>query len=460
MALAALVVISAPGPLTCGSAHASDTGSTDYCYQSDIVISYTGVPTLTNYAFRATLPASGMITLGQMDARAWDIKAIQGSLSNEIDVLAQDLGESSAPFWIHLPTIEQNQSKTARLYTGSPEQKRNQGILFTGSDALAATDSAVMDISDDLDLRVELEILDDSPIDATLAAHYNTGGGDGYRMMLVDDLGVLKVRAQADTHTCDITWDSSWTNTNQEFTMRFLAAAGYDLFLDRNGVNEVACDTDLASITPPASSPDFESGDGLSNVIIREIRLVDAGTIAAHWGFHPSEMAETTWSDPTATGTVDDQGPNNLDITYTFTRSQTGVTVLAGSVQLQGSTPAVTLSSTQTEILGDAFGTDITARPSEVNTGILYTLFVNPLADGSDAGIPRDMAYAIAMAGLGMFLGVFVYMKTRFTPVALGVAGVPPAIGMINGWIPTWWMLLWVILIVSSWFSIRHQEQA
>lgn len=460
LAIAALAVVASPGPLICGSAHASDTTPSDYCYQTDVVISYTGVPTLTNYAFRVPVAAASMISASQMDARAWDMLPIQGSLSNEIDVLAQDLGSTAAGWWIHLPTIEQNQSKTARIYTGSPEQKRNQGILFTGSDALAATDNVAMDIADDLDLRVEIEVLDATAIDATLATHYNTGGGDGYRMLLVDDLGTLKVRAQADVHTCDITWNSGWTNSNQEFTMRFLAAAGNDLFLDRNGVNEAACDTDLASITAPGGSPDFESGDGLENVIIRDIRLVDSGVVAGHWGFHPRYMAESSWVDPTATGTVDDQGPNNLDITYTFTRSQTGITVLAGSVQLQGSSPAVTLSSTQTEILGDAFADDITVRPSEVQTGILYDLFVDPIASGSDAGIPRDMAYAIAMGGLGMFLAVFVYMKIRFTPIALGIGGVPPAIGMINGWIPTWWILLWVILIVTSWFSIRHQEQA
>ena len=70
------------------------------------------------------------------------------------------------------------------------------------------------------------------------------------------------------------------------------------------------------------------------------------------------------------------------------------------------------------------------------------------------------MGYAIALGGLGMFLAVFVFMKTGFTPIALAVGGVPPALGMLNGWIPTWWMLLWAILIVASWFSIRHQEQA
>lgn len=461
LVITALVLFAAPGDaLRCGSVHASDVLPSDYCFQMDIAITYTGTPTLTHQAFRVPLSALGLIANGQMDERAWDIRPIQGSLSNEVDVLGQDLTSSSAPFWIHIPEMVQDQTKTVRFYMGSDEQKRNQGILFTGSDTMAVADAAVMDISDNLTLDVEFEMLNDTPIDATLASHYNAAGADGYRFQLIDIVGVLKVRAQVDTDTCDLTWDSSWTNINQLFTMRFAADPGTDLFIDRNGVNEVACDTDLASITSPAGSPDFISGDTLDSAIIRDIRLVDAGTIVADWGFDARSISEDTASDPTYTGTIQDYGPNNLDLTYTFTRPQSDVSGVVGAVQLASGSQPILLNTDRVSIIGTGFGGDISTPVPEDTSGIFYQLFTGPIADVVGTSGPRGMGYAIAMGGLGVILALLVFKATKFIPLALFVGGVPPAIGMLQGWIPAWWMLLWAILVIGSWLSIRQQEQA
>ena len=458
--IAALTIFIADGARTGCTVSAHDRLPSDYCYQMDVSISYTatpGSPPLENYAYRFPVNASGMIAAGQINKQAWDILPILGSLSNEVDLVTQDLTSTSAGWWIQLPELARNQTKTTRLYMGSNEQRRNQGILFTGADTLTATDAAPMDITNNLTLEVELELLNSDVQDATLAEHYSSN--DGYQLSLVDDLGVMKVRAKADSNTCDIAWDSSWTNSNQLFAMRFVADPGNDLFLDRNGVNVAACDTDLPAITNPSGSPDFKSGTTLDNGIIRQVRLLDATTVNAHWGFQGQDMAETSWVNPTAIGTVQDYSPNNLDFTYTFNRSQTGISIIVGAVGAVSTSAEITIPSSEISILGNGFGGNIADVPVETETGILYTLFVKQIANSTGA-IPPQMGYAIALGGLGMFLAVFVFMKTGFTPIALAVGGVPPALGMLNGWIPTWWMLLWAILIVASWFSIRHQEQA
>ncbi len=461
LTLAALVLLAAPGGgARCGSVHASDTLPSDYCNQMDITITYTGASTLTHQAVRVPLSALGLIANNQMDTRAWDIRPIQGSLSNEVDVLAQEISSSSAPFWIHVPELVQDQTKTVRLYLGSPEQKRNQGILFTGSDSLAAVDDVVMDISDNLTLDVELELLDDTPVDATLASHFNASGIDGYRFRLIDVAGTLRIEAQADAVFCLLNWDSSWTNVNQLFTMRFAADPGTDLFIDRNGVNEAACDTDLAAITAPAGSPSFIAGNTLAAGIIRDIRLLNGSTVVADWGFDPLSIVEDTASDPTYTGTIQDYGPNDLDFTYTFTRSQTGLSHVVGAVQLASGAQEISLSTDTVNIIGSGFGGDIATPIAENTTGIGFEFFAGPIADVVGTSGPRDMGYAIAMGGLGVVLALWMFKATKFTPLALFVGGVPPAIGMINGWIPAWWMLLWAILVIGSWFSIRQQEQA
>ena len=461
LGLVALVFMAAPsGSPLCGSVHASDTAPSDYCFQMDITITYTGAPSLEHQAVRVPLSALGLTAAGQMDARAWDILPIQGSLSNEVDVLAQEIASSSAPFWIHVSELVQDQTKTVRLYLGSPEQKRNQGILMTGADTMGAADVAAMDIADNLQLDVELEMLDDTAVDGTLASHYNVAGADGYRFRLIDDLGVLTVEAMVDADTCLLVWDSAWTNVNQLFTMRYAAAAGNDLFIDRNGVNAAACDTDLAAITPPAGSPSFISGDGLAAGIIRDIRLLDAGVIVGDWGFDALSIVEDTAADPTFTGTIQDYGPNNLDMTYTFTRSQAGLTSVVGGVQLASGSSEISLNLTPVSILGSGFGGDIATPVAENTSGIFFDLFADPIADQVGTSGPRTMGFAIAMGGLGLVLALFVFARSKFIPLALFVGGVPPAVGMINGWIPAWWMLLWALLVIGSWFSIRQSEAA
>lgn len=462
LSLVALVFMASGSNLeNCSIVHASDTVPSDYCFQMDIDITYTGSPTLTNQSFRIPINASGLIAGNQMDARAWDILPIQGSLSNEVQILAEDLDSTSAAFWVNLPSIVQNQTKTVRFYMGSDEQKRNQGVIMTGLDTMTVTDSVLMDISDNLDIKVEIELLDATAQDGPLLTHYNTGGGDGYRFLLLDDAGTLKLRAQADTVTCDLTWDSAWTNTNQQFDMRFTAAAGDDLFIDRNGVNAVACDTDLASITPPAGSPSLESGTGLANLIVRDIALVDAGAITGKWGFDSGYITEDSAANPVYGGTIQDYGVNDLDFKYLFTRDQSNITGVVGAVQLTSAADEISLDETTTDILGSPFGGDLeNTGAAETDNNLFFVLWVQGIVTGSDAAIPEEMGYVIALSGLGMILMLVVFKTTNYVPLALFVAGIPPGYGTLKNWVEPWWMILWVILVVGSWLSVRQSEQA
>ena len=462
LALVAIVFYASSSQIeNCNIAHASDTLPADYCFQMDIDITYTGAPTLTNQSFRVPINASGLIGANQIDVRAWDILPIQGSLSNEVDIMAEDLNSVAAPFWIHLPSIVQNQTKTVRFYIGNDEQKRNQGIIFTGLDTMTVTDSLVMDIADDLEIEIQIELLDDTPQNGPLLTHYNTGAGDGYRFLLFDDLGVLKLRAQADTVTCDLTWDSAWTNTNQQFDMRFAAAAGNDLFIDRNGVNAAACDTDLAAITPPAGSPSLESGTAIANAIIRDIGLIDTSVIVGRWGFDSRFISEDTAVNPVYTGTIQDYSVNDLDFIYSFTRDQSNVTGVVGAVQLTSAADEISLDKTTTEILGSPFGGALeNTGAAETDSNLFFVLWVQGIVTGSDAAIPEEMGYVIALSGFGIILMLVVFKTTQYVPLAVFVAGLPPGYGTLKNWVEPWWMILWVILVVGSWLAVRQSEQA
>ena len=162
LAAVALVMVAAPGPKGGCKVHASDTLPSDYCYQFNYNVTYTGTTALTNTAVRVPVNAQSLVLGDRMDPRGWDLLPVLGSLSNEVDILTQDLTSPSAYWWLHIPSITEDQTRTVRVYLGSDEQKRDQGILFTGSDNFTVPDNAAFDLTDDFTVQAELELLDDT----------------------------------------------------------------------------------------------------------------------------------------------------------------------------------------------------------------------------------------------------------------------------------------------------------
>ena len=451
-ALVAIVAVAADSPFTCpGPAYgAYGQLQSDWCYQVNVTVVNTTGGTLTNQAARVAVNASGLIASEQMDPLTWSARPFTGSFVQESDLLAQDLASSTAGWWFHVPSLANGATQVTTMEFGLAEVQRNQGILFTGADSHTAPHDAAYNITDNLDLRSEIEVIDDTAQNATLASHWDANAG--YRLRLVNATSTLAIRGQVDAQTCDVTWNSAWTDENIDVQMTFVNPT---LTILVNGASQNSCNTGLASIS--TTSTPFVVGTSLANTIIRETRLLSGSSVVVHWGYNATDMAETSAVSPTYTGTIADISGNSRPATYTFTRSQTGITVTVGAVTLVSSGAIPTLPSELPSLLGtNIFGLGIGGVPTPVVTGGLFDDLYVP-AITSFRG-PDELAWGTVGGLVGLGFAVAAWFLFKYIPFSLFVAGIPFLFLAVRGYLPMWYLFIWGLIVVLGWFAVRQGE--
>lgn len=446
----------------CSTAHASDIYPSDYCFQTDIAITYAGGGTVTNQPVRVQINADGLIDSGQLDPRAWDVKPILGSLANEVHLTAQSLGSTTSPWWIVVPEISAGDTRTHRLYSGSAEQRRDQGIFFTSNDEYLTTpDTAVLDLTTQFVVYLQMNILDDTPRDQVIVDKHVSS--TGYEIALADVSSVLNLRFTVDGVNCDYPINSAYIGDTFEFTFYYRSAAGTDATIGSDPVALKECDTDAGAIAGNSSdlvvgADETLAAGFLSGVIIDRLAIFDntGKTFLTDWQFDAKSMEETVSTNPFE-GTTEDYGPSGLQMAYVFDRDQSDFTYTVGATQLVSGAEQITLPDSNPDVLGPAFGIDPSSTPSEVTTGALYTVFLDKWARASPV---RSFGYAAILSFIGLMMAVGAYKLTRYIPISLFMFGMPLAIGVGNGWITPWWMILWVIVAIGGWFAQRYTETA
>jgi hypothetical protein len=455
--LAAAMALFATPEYGCATAAASDTAPADYCYQTDIAITYSGAGTATDTPVRVAINALGMTGSGQMDPRAWDIKPILGNFSNEVFLSAQDMTDSEAPFWITVPSISTGETRTHRLYTGSGEQRRDQGINFTGQEYLKATNHANFSVSNNFQLDVTLWNYSDTARVGFIADRRLSNSG--YTVSFRDVASALTLRFSIDAADCDLTWDSGWTGSRQDFRFEYISAVGNDAFIYRNGTLAKSCDLDQGTIG--AAAQDFTIGAEnpcfclkLEDVALYNVVLRNTGVVVASYGFDADSMSETVATNPYQ-GTVADYSGNAHTATYVFDRDQSDWSYSVGPTQLVSGANQITLPDTNPDVLGPAFSIDPGGVVAENTSGIIYNVFLDKYA--SSAPI-RSFGYIVALGLAGVLLAILVYKLTRYIPITLFAFGIPFAVGVSQGWIAGWWMILWAVMALGAWFAHRLTE--
>ena len=426
----------------------------DYCYQREVAVTYSGTSPLTNTAVRIPTDSASLVAGGYVDNNIWEIFGVQGSLSNEINILAQDVGTTSSAWWYMLTSISPTTTSTIRLYMQNPEQQRDQGILLTGNDELSVSHAPALNITNNLDIQLDLDLLSIDPQTGTLLSHYDTAASQGYKVTLEDVGSALTLRATIESHQCDLTINPAWLNEPDQYNITFNTG---NLQILRNGVSLQTCLIGTASIT--GVTEPLTVGTNLNNIVIRNINLLDASTVVARYSFQPSTMAETSAVDPVYQGTIEDLGVNNLDFLYTFNRPQSFYTVTASAIVPVGTASIISMPDSTVDVLGSPFGGSISTPVPSGTSGIFYDLIAKPMVSGTNAiDAPTEMVYSIILGSLGLLVAVFIYMKTSFIPLSLFAAGIPPAVGAINGWLPYWWIIFWALLVVLSWFALKGAD--
>lgn len=435
-----VVVSDAPG--RCGRiVHADeDIIASQYCSVLPVSISTDGSTTLTFDPVRVSINASGLIGVGSMDTRAWDILPTTPGFT-EIEVGTQDLSLSTSPWWFTAPSIPTSSQVIYTVYMGNDEQKRDNGLGFYGADTASAATHADFDLTDNFAIVVRMEKLDGAP-NGLMSILDRWNGGNGYELTL-EPGGI--VRARVDGQTCDsAVWDGSLA------TWRMLYESPTLSLLKDGGLSGSACNTGLGAIGTAAVDPTL--GGIADPVVIRDFSInrdtTTSEIVVARWTMNGIDCTETSAVAPNYSGTCPDFSGNGHTLTYAFNRSQTGITFDVGALALTGSSAFITLPAALNDFLGEPFRASL-FDGTGVNTNMPFFTILN---DGVNSmGVPVDFGWAMLFTAAALFFGVMGFVFTsRNVFVAMLLFLVVLAYGNINGAVERWYVVLWFLIALLT----------
>lgn len=445
-ALIGFLVISVGSiPLSC-DVRAAVNVPTDFCYRATVAVSNTTGSTITNKPVRLIFDAAAAVANGWMNSEGWDI--VPSTTGNvEVEVMTQDLASATSAWWLVVPSLATGSTQNFIIYLGNDEQRRDNGVYFDSGDVMTAVDAAAFDITDNLTLTVELDVLDITGQDSVIAGHWDSS--EGYRMRFVNSGGSLVVQAQIDGTVLNAAWPGV-AGGQETVRMRFASDPGNDLFIEHftggAWVPIASADTDLPSITAPTGGPTFTWGTSLADTTIRNTLLEDVSAIVAHWLFDGVAGTETSAVAPNYTGTFDDVSGNGHTATYAFVRVVAQTPAVTGPVELNSAPQIVTITKTGATLLGDALGGYDLATQGSVNTNIPFFNIINTAA--IDSGLPVETMWSMLFIFAAVGLLVIGTAATKQFWVGATLASLPVFYGTIANVIDPWFIVVWVASIV------------
>lgn len=456
LALALALLLTGPGgslPAGCGAAAATNPHApASYCWYFDTEITNGTGSDLTDAMTRVELNSANLIAAQQLDPEAWSVYSQTGSYSNWVQTMAQDLDQIDSGWWLQVPDLPNGETRTVRTYFKNSEQQRNQGVYFTGGETVTAPDDSTLDLALSTEVNIVFEILntDETARDELIIDKHN-GTFNGYRIGFRDTAGTLELYSQVDSDSvCAIAWNSSWTDEITEFNWNYDAASGVDTEWYVNGVLTNLCNA--GSNNPPNATTElFAVGESeLTGALVTDVKVFNSQIAGnepdLHWQFNPHNMAETSAFDPTYIGTVTDTSPGGRDGTYTFTRSQSGLTVNNGVPQrtsggTSASVPSSIVAVSGDPLSGDIYGTDENTRSPFYGW---FDSVIDIMPWGRQASW-LTIGFLPAMLAGAMFTALW----RKWLSFVIG-AGLVYALLNANGVISDWWLLVWALAIAGS----------
>jgi len=448
----------------CRSAQAFASLQSDYCLLTDADVTYTGAGTSIDQPVRYEWDTTSIINQTGLNAVAWDIRPIIGSFSNEIFLNVQDINTTTTTVWAIIPSISNGQTQTIRKYSGTNDLFRDQGVFFTGGDKIVVPDSATIDTTGIGNLQIDLwlDVNDDTVRDQIILDHRDAA--NGYEIQLADIASTLNLQFEINTGSCNVVWNSSWTNEHNKFSFVYAnSTAGTDTFIYVNDALVGSCDLDEGQVGTNVRDLTFgedalTSNDPLDGMAIRTITIFDNTIRILKYTFDAVDMSETSDTNPFA-GTIVDHSISGINATYEFDRDQSDLSVTVNPSQLVSTTTGTQVVQVVTpiDVLGDIIPFDPGFSTKTTGT-FFYTWFVEPL---EGIGTADWQGITIALTGAGLVIGIGFFMATdrQFTPLAVFVSGMPISLGGAAGWVPWWYIFMWWALMIFTWFgSIRMRQ--
>lgn len=427
----------------------------DFCYYSEITVENNTGSALTNKLVALDVNPSAMISNYYMGANGWDV-VLMDSLGNETEVFTQSLSATSTRWWVNVDSLALSSTKMYTMYFGSPDVKRNNGMLFNGNAAtnITSTHQSAFNVTDNLRLTVFAETNLTNATTTWLASHHD--GTNGYRLGVASSGTAYSVTAQVNNQSLTVPWSGTLVSMAMEFQNPTLT-------LKFNDVSQGSLNTGLGSIGTNTST--LISGASYSG-IIRGVEIDStintSPTLILRWGFHALEVAEGAATSSPFTGTIEDESTNGYDGTYTITTDQTNIDTSAGLIRNNFTDPAFALKFPTNNILGPGPGNGI-LTPGNPG-GLPVSGFLSGIAD--DIGIPVEALwmlmfmlplclFVMTMTGLITKSGVFASVSALPIVVIFGVLGRDDTTGAA-GQISLWFGFIYGIAILCLWGVFRR----
>lgn len=325
---------------TC-KAYAAELAPVDYCYRTIISVTNNTGGDITDRLVNFSINSSSLRTSSYLGTQAFDLMLTPSSLTPEIGIFAQDLGSTTANWWIQASgTITNGSTGQYYLSTGNASAKKDQSISMTGNDSVAVTDHADYDITDNLTL-IARAFTSAGAQNATLLCKWTAN--TGYCLDLINSAGALRVRARVDNQSLDVAWATPTTVT--EIKVTFVNPTLEILF---DGVSQGTLNTGLTSIT--ANAQNIAMGTNYTGDL-NYTAIWSANVPKGVWGFEPPATTQLTAVAPVYTGTFTDEVGLH-DATYTFNRVMTNITVSLSAITPQFSNSIVEVLPVFENIVG------------------------------------------------------------------------------------------------------------
>jgi hypothetical protein len=449
---------------SCRSAHAYAGIPSDFCLVTDAELTYSGGGTVTNVPVRFTWNTQSLVLQEGISNETWDLRSVIGSFSNEIFINLYDPNSLNTVVWATLESISSGQTQTVSMYSGTNDLYRDQGVLFTGGEKIVANDHNILDTTGTGNLQIDLwmDINDDSVRDQVILDKKDAS--NGYEIRFADVASVLNLQFLINTSSCGVVWNSGWLNEHNKFTFVYAnSTAATDAFIYVNDVLVSSCDLDAGTVGVTTydlviGEDSFSGADSLSGLAIKTVTVFDNGTRILKYTFDAIDMTETVAVNPFQ-GVIADHSGNGFNASYEYDRDQSSYAVVLRPSQLVDTTTAtqVSVGVTPINVLGDVVPFDVGFSDKTTGT-FFYTWFVEPL---EGIGTSTWHGITLAMTGLGIVIGIAIFMSTdrQFTPLGVFVSGMPLSLSGASGWTPWWYIFMWWALTVFTWWgSIRMKQ--
>ena len=439
----------------------ADTQPYQYCYKTTVKITNSSNSVLYNYPIRLTIPYESWFVSDYVDsshsvsrntAKGWDMRAYKSTLSNEIEIIGQDIRDMNTgemQFWFVVPQIPVNDSSFT-LLMGNNQQKRNQGLYFSGnsanvnSDTFIVLDNNNIDLTSNYEINIDMKILDESNFDtAVILDKYDgvLGSGTGYAIKITKMATVpasLQVSCYSDNAVANATYAyGSLPSTNIK-----MVHSGTDIqcFAGNNSSNTVVANT------TNTNTKNLVFGTDVKNTMLYDLKITSGNTVNAHYGFDAFSIDETDPICPYA-AVIQDLSTNSNLGTYNTHSCQTNISSSSGSVVLTSASDIPDIPTGYTGWSPNFFGDgNPFATPTANNNAFGSEYYSQP----AGFGVPSNFWYSMLFTPIGLILGGLVFISSRSLLMSIVAAGMPILFAISQGFLPIWFGIIWLLVALVA----------